>query len=1429
MRRLNTFLLVLGLFVLTGMSAQNLLLNGDFESWDDVNTPTSWPKAENVSQEADADSIHGGTYSAKQLGGTNDLGQGISDIIPGRSYKITMWYQVTDGDGTDARIWSYWLSNGSNLTDNADELRGPNNSYFDNNGGVWSSYSTTVVAPATADSFYFEVRTYSGAVVNYDDFSFELLSASAPVIADVTVDPVSVTSSDDVTVSATVTDDGTVANVGLVWGLTSGSTDNQVVMSNGGSGDVYTGTIPAQADGATVYFTVGAMDNDSETSSSAEMTYVVRDPSMAALPYTQTFDADLGDFYAYSVSGDTKDWYYASGYAAANGFNSGDEEIDYLISPAFDLTGTMDEVISFKTWRKYGVDDDADNYLKLYYSTDYAGLGDPSTATWTEVSGTTFPTTAEAETWTKSEDVDVSMAEGDNVHFAFVYKYQAGNYVQWEVDSVVIKEKGVLNDEAAAVNWVFDLGTADQKATYTDSTLWDPEEVTVGSNFSYNGTEGWRGTNGEYVLPTFTRVASASKSYDNPSADNMVSFVINPKADLTFKPTNISFDCARFGTDGGKFNLYWLSPDGTQTAFGPVDFQGNRSTKVDDYTHIDIDVSGLNFPAGMGSCALQINITELDAGKSVGFANIQIDGLLSGKLFVPSAVLMHSYTFDVADTVIDVVGDVDGMINGTPTIEDGVFISATNGDFISFDGAALALNTYSAITTEAYVRAGAGTNPSWTVFAYFGGNAGANAYLLTIARDDNVSRTEYVGGGIVNGPELEDGKLHHLVSILGPDTISYYIDGDLVGKVQNTKSISDMSTENAWLCKGGWPDATWNGSIYEYNIYEGELDPQTISDNAYAFLSPSDARLAELSSADGELIPTYDSFRSTYVLSVAEGTTNVNIAAVPMTAGATVTGAGDVTIEGAVDTIEIKVVSVDKTDSMIYTVYTMVLNPDCYTPLYPSLENLVQDPELTDINLWGGWGARSIYYGPEAYCGASCALLEAPDKGCKAALDIANFKWKPNTTYQLHVMVKTIDGSIGFLASSADPNFGFSVDTKGEWMLVDTTFTTGPNAGTNFYSFNTCDFGSNCTAAYIDNYELYELPPYTLALVTKSTSAYDVAVADSIIAQGDYLVTTYIPDGGDGVITMDDATALSDYDVVIIGRNIGSDKVGAAKDAWDEVTAPVLCMNMYGIRSNSGRAFWTPTQVANNITANADTVLKAQIVKPTDAVFDGITETTIDYWNGMFSIFAPDTEGDDAGNGELLMTSTINEPLFIRWEKNVEFYPGAGHSPKGDRTYLGNGNDNTEVVYFGFTEVGKTIFFNELERMASGEPVVIPRVKKVAYVQKSGKTVVATAADPYNDPIVEMLNADDNFEVTVIQLGADDTTDLGGYDVVLAQETFGSGDAVWKPGKVLGLASIEVPFVYNKVYALKDGKAFSGGATGGVAEVADSPYLVVDP
>jgi hypothetical protein len=162
------FILILSLAG-TAWGQTELLVNGGFEAWDNSTTPNGWDHIESITQEASE--VHGGTYSAKHSGGTSDLGQYIN-VTGGLSYTITIWYKVTPADGTDARIWSYWRSGSTNLTDNANELRGPNNSYFDNNGGVWTQYTVTLDAPLAADNFYFEVRTYSGATVYWDDFSF---------------------------------------------------------------------------------------------------------------------------------------------------------------------------------------------------------------------------------------------------------------------------------------------------------------------------------------------------------------------------------------------------------------------------------------------------------------------------------------------------------------------------------------------------------------------------------------------------------------------------------------------------------------------------------------------------------------------------------------------------------------------------------------------------------------------------------------------------------------------------------------------------------------------------------------------------------------------------------------------------------------------------------------------------------------------------------------------------------------------------------------------------------------------------------------------------------------------------------------------------------------------------------------------------------
>ncbi len=150
---------------------------------------------------------------------------------------------------------------------------------------TYTEYSET--ANISGDDIFFRVRNIQDKErLLIDDMTVTDYSGGAvttPVISGISNTPTTPSPSEDVVVSATITDDGTINSAVINWGLTTGSLTNNVTMSID-SGDVYVGTIPAQADGATVYYTITATDNDSNAETSSERSYDVVLP-IVATPY----------------------------------------------------------------------------------------------------------------------------------------------------------------------------------------------------------------------------------------------------------------------------------------------------------------------------------------------------------------------------------------------------------------------------------------------------------------------------------------------------------------------------------------------------------------------------------------------------------------------------------------------------------------------------------------------------------------------------------------------------------------------------------------------------------------------------------------------------------------------------------------------------------------------------------------------------------------------------------------------------------------------------------------------------------------------------------------------------------------------------------------------------------------------------------------
>ncbi|MFG6687287.1 T9SS type A sorting domain-containing protein [Mariniflexile sp. HNIBRBA6329] len=120
--------------------------------------------------------------------------------------------------------------------------------------------------------------------------------------------------------------------------------------------------------------------------------------------------------------------------------------------------------------------------------------------------------------------------------------------------------------------------------------------------------------------------------------------------------------------------------------------------------------------------------------------------------------------------------------------------------------------------------------------------------------------------------------------------------------------------------------------------------------------------------------------------------------------------------------------------------------------------------------------------------------------------------------------------------------------------------------------------------------------------------------------------------------------------------------------------------------------------------------------------------------------------------------------------------------------------------------------------------------KNVLYLNQIGVGQGAGASAPGADPVIRMLQGDANFNVTYIESDQTGTQipDLSGFDLVIAQESFSSGAAVFKPGGKLGLKDVTIPIIYNKSYAFRNTRAVTD-ADASVPNGQTEVDVTVDP
>ena len=174
------------------------------------------------------------------------------------------------------------------------------------------------------------------------------------------------------------------------------------------------------------------------TTQSIAVSGTVEAPLAAAtLPYTESFD-NLDGVYTYNVAGSKTYDLNAGSNSNASGahINSWNEAANeaWLILPAINLNNYANEILTFKAATGYY---NAESPLQLYYSTDYAGVGSPASASWTELTHgiTLFNMSAMAT----SSNIDLSGVSGTAVYVAFKHTGTT-NHSEYYIDDISIQE-----------------------------------------------------------------------------------------------------------------------------------------------------------------------------------------------------------------------------------------------------------------------------------------------------------------------------------------------------------------------------------------------------------------------------------------------------------------------------------------------------------------------------------------------------------------------------------------------------------------------------------------------------------------------------------------------------------------------------------------------------------------------------------------------------------------------------------------------------------------------------------------------------------------------------------------------------------------------------------------------------------------------------
>ncbi len=198
--------------------------------------------------------------------------------------------------------------------------------------------------------------------------------------------------------------------------------------------------------------------------------------------------------------------------------------------------------------------------------------------------------------------------------------------------------------------------------SYLNGTNIAKTAVMTGSNASTDYTA-------VTYTPAFTQYYSDTK-VTGKKAGYCVSFGVAPASGHKLKPTTLSFDAAKCGTDGGNFDVYVKPSGGTETALATaVSPLRNRvgEGNLNAYSHYeyvinDQIVEGKSFIVII--YMYNLNGVDTETPKAIALRNVMLQGVIDEEIFAADHYV-ESFTCKTAQgETLDLISEVKALKNG---------------------------------------------------------------------------------------------------------------------------------------------------------------------------------------------------------------------------------------------------------------------------------------------------------------------------------------------------------------------------------------------------------------------------------------------------------------------------------------------------------------------------------------------------------------------------------------------------------------------------------------------------------------------------------------------------------------------------------------------------------------------------------------------